>query len=331
MVVLGIDTSFDDTAAAVVEDGYKVISNVVVSQLEVHKKYGGIIPEKASRKHLENIIPVINEAISRSGLSWEDIGLIAVTNRPGLLGSLLVGLNTAKALSYMLNKPLVAVHHILAHIYSVILDRAELPFPHVALVVSGGHTYLIHVKAHLNVEIVGFTLDDAAGEAFDKVARLLGKPMPGGPAIEKLAQNGKPIYPFPRPKIKDRDYNFSFSGLKTAVARFIEANPNAKPEDIAASFQEAVVEVLIHKTIRLAKELKVSFVTVTGGVAANTLLRERIGFEAQKVGIDVLLPPKKYATDNAAMVASLGYFVYTLKRKLSSYDEEVFATAEVSP
>ncbi len=309
MIVLGIDTSFDDTSIAIVEDGTKILSNVIVSQMKEHEIYGGVIPERASRRHLEVINSVLSKALSEASLNQDDIDYIAVANRPGLLGSLLIGIMCAKALAFSLNKPLIGIHHIEAHIYSNFLAFPELDFPQVCLVVSGGHSSLIKVEKHLSFELLGATTDDASGEVFDKVARYLKLGFPGGPIIDKLAKEGNPkAINFPRPRINENTFNFSFSGLKTAVIRYVEKHPEVDVKDVAASFQQAVVDVLVDKTVNAALRYDIKNVSLSGGVAANDGLRTGFTERCEAEGLKFFCPPKKLCTDNAAMISSLGYF-----------------------
>ncbi|NOZ68926.1 MAG: tRNA (adenosine(37)-N6)-threonylcarbamoyltransferase complex transferase subunit TsaD [Deferribacteres bacterium] len=306
MLILGIETSCDDTAAAVVEDGCRIISNVVSSQDEIHNKYGGIVPELASRRHIEMIVPVVREAMGRAGAGFRDISAVAVTRGPGLIGSLLVGVCFAKSLSFVHNLPLVAVNHLEGHIYSVFLEAAP-DFPFMALVVSGGHTSIYIVKGFGMYTEVARTRDDAAGEAYDKVSKLLGSGYPGGPVIDKMASQGNPeAIVFPRAKLK-KGHDFSFSGLKTAVLNHIRKHPESRKEDIAAGFQASVVEVLTDRVMEMAVLYGVSSITLSGGVSANSSLRQRIRERASSKGIKVYLPSPHLCTDNAAMIAAAGY------------------------
>ena len=328
MLVLGIETSCDETAAAIVEDGKRIHSNVIASQLRIHEKFGGIVPELASRAHLEAIPPILKEAYKNAKASPEDIGAIAVTNGPGLIGSLLVGVSTAKALSYVHNLPLIGINHLEGHIYSNFLTEEvhpvrgpilkDEPFsngvnpPFLSLIVSGGHTSLVLVKDYGKYELLGATRDDAAGEAYDKVAKLLGLGYPGGPAIDRLAQKGDSgKIKFPRPYLP-HSFDFSFSGLKTAVLYYVkkreETLPVTEVADIAASFQAAVVDVLVKKSLKAVKKTKVKKLVVGGGVTANTTLRRRLKEEGREAGIEVYIPPPHLSTDNAAMIASAGYY-----------------------
>jgi len=320
MLVLGIETSCDETAAAVVADGHKVISSIVYSQIALHRPYGGVVPEIASRKHIEVILKVIHEALKEAGIGLKDIDVIAVTQGPGLVGALLVGICVAKALSFALAKPLVAVNHLEAHLMAIFLEEKTPAFPFIGMVVSGGHTNLYLAKDFLDIIQLGQTLDDAAGEAFDKVAKMLGLPYPGGISIEKTAQDGNPnAIAFPRPMLDRKDYNVSFSGLKTAVANFLRQHPQVSVADIAASFQEAVVDTLVSKCMQAVRDFRLSRLVVAGGVAANKRLREKLLGEAEKKRIEVFFPSPRFCTDNAAMIAGLGYH-YFKANKLASYD-----------
>jgi N6-L-threonylcarbamoyladenine synthase len=312
MLILGIETSCDETSAALVEDGRTVLSNVIATQLDLLQKYGGVVPEIAARRHTELIGYVIKEALDVAGKTLADIGAVAVTAQQGLIGCLLVGVAAAKSISYARQVPLVGVHHIEGHIFANRLSNPDLPFPHVCLTVSGGHTLLLYVRAESEYELLGTTLDDAAGEAFDKVAKFLGLEFPGGPVIDKLARQGdRCAFRFPRPMLRSRNFDFSFSGLKTAVINMFKervAGGEKMPlADIAASFQEAVVDVLVAKTLRAAEERGVSTVSVTGGVSANSRLREVFREVAAGKGLDVYFPELSFCTDNAAMTAAAGY------------------------
>jgi len=303
--VLGIETSCDETAAAVVEGGKHILSSIVASQVELHARYGGIVPEVASRQHILTILPVVERALGEAGVGLEGVEAIAVTSGPGLPGSLLVGMSLAKALALARRLPLVGVNHLEAHLYSLWLAGNPPPLPALALLVSGGHTELVLMRGHGDIQPLGRTRDDAAGEALDKAARLLGLGYPGGPAIEKAARQGEARFPLPRAWIKG-SYDFSFSGLKAALRRMVEemAGPLPVP-DLAASFQQAVVDMLVVKTLEAARSLPVKAVLVAGGVAANTLLRETF---LARSPLPVLIPPLSLCTDNAAMVAACGYF-----------------------
>jgi len=311
--ILGIETSCDETSAAVVQDGRIVLSNVIASQADIHKRFGGVVPEVASRRHVENITLTIEEALSQAGRSLEDIHAITVTYGPGLVGALLVGVAAAKAISFARGIPLIGVHHIAGHIYANRLVE-EMQFPLVALVVSGGHTELVLMRAHGEYEILGETRDDAAGEAYDKVARALKLPYPGGPHIDRLAREGEPRVPLPRAWLEPDSYDFSFSGLKSAVLNTLhnasQRGETIDPADLAASFQDSVTEVLVEKTIRAAKEYKARQVLLAGGVAANRGLRERLQQRCEAEGIALVIPPLSLCTDNAAMIAAAGYIQY---------------------
>lgn len=311
MLVLGIETSCDETSVAVVRDGREVLSNIILSQT-VHTKFGGVIPEVASREHIKNIIPIYEEALEAAGVTLDDIGLVAATMGPGLVGPLLVGLTFAKGIAYSRKIPFVPVNHLEGHLTANILEHSELDKHHITLIVSGGHTMLVEVKAFGEYKILGQTRDDAAGEAFDKVAKLMGLGYPGGAALDKLAQQGDPKYfRFPRAVMKQK-YEFSYSGLKTAVAIYLEKLKSDEFEehkaDIAASFQEAVVAVLVKKTLRVAQEKNIRDVTISGGVAANSRLRSRLGEELARMKKRLFYPSTLLCTDNAAMIAAAGYF-----------------------
>jgi len=307
MLILGIDTSCDDTAAAIVADGRRIISNVVSSQNEIHSKYGGIVPELASRRHIEMIWPVVDGALMNASLKFRDLSAIAVTHSPGLIGSLLVGVCFAKSISYVNNLPLVPVNHLEGHICSIFLEH-EPKFPFISLIASGGHTSIYTVADFGNYTEIGRTRDDAAGEAYDKVAKLLGFGYPGGPFIDELADKGDPrSISFPRAKLRDSN-DFSFSGLKTAVLYHIRKNPQSRKEDIAASFQAAVTEVLINRVIEISEKKDITNVSLSGGVCANRGLRDAFKKKAAEKGWDLYLPSRHLCTDNAAMIASAGYY-----------------------
>ncbi len=315
MNILGIDTSCDDTSAAVVADGRKVLSCTVNSQVKLHHPYGGVVPELASREHLRNLVPVVEEALTSADMDLDGIDGIAVTVGPGLIGSLLVGLYYAKAMAYVHQIPLVAVNHLEGHILSMFLEEKVPEFPFVALTVSGGHTSIYHVKGYGDYDLMGQTLDDAAGEAFDKVAKILGLGYPGGAVIEKLARSGKnDRIAFPRAMLARDSFDFSFSGLKTSVALYVkkwQAKEGEKAEvtmaDIAASFQEAVIDVLTLKTLKARKQKGVKSVVVAGGVGCNQALKNLIIKRAAESGVDVYYPRPAYCTDNGAMIAAAGF------------------------
>jgi len=321
MIVLGIESSCDETAAAVVKDGNKILSNVVASQVDFHKKYGGVVPEIASRKHVESIVPVINEALGEAEVTLDEIEGIAVTKGPGLVGSLLIGISVAKSIAYVKNIPLVGINHLEGHLNTISLEKTDLDFPFIGLVVSGGHTNLYIVKAVGDYAFLGQTRDDAAGEAFDKVAKLLGLGYPGGVIIDKMAKEGNAAaIDFPRAIIAKDSFDFSFSGIKTAVLHYVKRQDgeidSGHVKDIAASFQEAVVDVLVTKVVQAARRYRVNKVVLAGGVAANSRLRERIVIQSKKEDIKVFIPSPYLCTDNAAMIAAVGD--YYLKKGITS-------------
>lgn len=314
-VILGIESSCDETAAAVVRNGREVLSNVISSQVPLHKVYGGVVPEIASRKHIENIDGVIIKALEDAGMSWQDIDAIAVTYGPGLVGALLVGVAEAKALAYALHKPLLGVHHMKGHIAANYITDAEWKPPFLCLVVSGGHTHIVLVEDYQHYQILGKTRDDAAGEAFDKVSRAIGLGYPGGPQIQKAAEGGNPAaIHFPRPCLEEDGYSFSFSGLKSAVLNYLNQQEMKGEKvcaaDVAASFQAAVVEVLVTKTIQAAKNFGVKKVAIAGGVSANKPLREALQTACEQNGFAFCRPEFIFCTDNAAMIACAAYYEY---------------------
>lgn len=335
--VLGIESSCDETAASVVENGRCMRSNVIASQIDLHKQYGGVFPEVASRQHILSIYPVVEEALQRAHMSLENIDVIAVTRGPGLAGSLVVGMNTAKGLAFGKSLPLVGVNHLEGHIYSSWIYPADTPqpppepeFPLLALLVSGGHTELNLITDHLKYQRLGATLDDAAGEAFDKVARLVGLPYPGGPSVQKAAAEGNPTaFEFPRSRL-DGTWNFSFSGLKTAVLRVVrklqEENKVLPVNDLAASFQACAVDVLFTKTMKAAREFNVKAIVVAGGVSANRALREAFTGQTE---FPVHIPPLSLCTDNAAMIAAAGYYHY-INGQVDPLDLDVLPTWPLS-
>ncbi len=311
-LVLGLETSCDETSAAVVAGGRDILSNVIASQADLHCRYGGVVPELASRAHLERLLPVLQEALGEAGVSAADLSAVAVTRGPGLIGALLTGLNCAKALCLAWDLPLLAVNHLEAHIYANFLQHPDLEPPLVALLVSGGHTMLVHMPDHRRYRLLGETLDDAAGEAYDKVARYLGLGYPGGPIIDELAAKGDPAaVRFPRALLDNGTFDFSLSGLKTAVINHIrrcrERGEDPDIADLAASFQEAVVEVQVAKTLRAARECGVERVALAGGVACNRRLRDSMREALSAEGISLYYPPPSLCADNGAMVAALGY------------------------
>lgn len=306
-VILGIETSCDETAAAIVREGSEVLSSVVSSQIEIHARFGGVVPEVASRAHVEAVVPVVAEALEVAGLKPSELDAVAVTHGPGLIGALLVGVSAAKALSLVWDRPLVGVNHLEAHLYAAFLEEPDLDMPLVVLLVSGGHTMLIVMEDHLRYRVLGSTLDDAAGEAFDKVARHLGLGYPGGPEIDRLSADGDPAaIRFPRAMISD-GWDFSFSGLKTSVVNHVRRNPDTPIADLAASFQEAVADVLVTKARRAASEVGATGLCLAGGVAANSRLREKVRDACRVDGLRGFLPSREMCTDNAAMVAAVAW------------------------
>ena len=314
ILTLGIESSCDETSAAVLRGGRQLLSNIISTQIPVHQKFGGVVPEIASRKHIVNVMPVIDEALSRANVGLGDINQIAVTYGPGLVGALLVGVSVAKSLSYALDIPLIGVNHLEGHIFANFLSYPDLEPPFVALVVSGGHTALVHVKGYGHFEMMGQTRDDAAGEAFDKVARVMGLPYPGGPQIDKLAKDGNPdAIDFPRALSKSRgNYEFSFSGLKSAVLNYLNSmemkHQTIVKADVAASFQKAVTEVLVDKAIDALSETGLDKLVLAGGVAANSSLEGRLKHAATEHGVKFYFPGRALCTDNAAMIACRGYY-----------------------
>lgn len=312
-IILGIESSCDETAAAVV-CGRKILSDEIASSANIQSLYGGVVPEIASRAHTDAVAAVVERAVKNAGIEYKDIDAVAVTYGAGLLGALLVGVSFAKAFAYALNKPLVAVNHIRGHLAAAYLDEPSLQPPFVTLLASGGHTAILHTKSETEFEILGATLDDAVGEAFDKVARVLGLKYPGGPHIERCAKDGKPVIPMPKMLKGGGGYNFSYSGLKTAVINYChtmeQRGESYEKADVAASFQCAAIDVLVEKTLAAAKERDVDTVTAGGGVAANTYLRESLKKQCEKYGLRLVLPEKRYCTDNAAMIAAEGVTQY---------------------
>jgi N6-L-threonylcarbamoyladenine synthase len=315
---LGIETSCDETSVAVLRDGREILSNIVYSQAHLHEKYGGVVPEVASRNHIKKLPFAVKEALDQAGLDFSDISLVGATYGPGLVGPLLVGLSYAKAIAYALNKPFVGVNHLEGHIFAHYLENPDAPPPFVALIVSGGHTLLVEVRAYGEYEILGETRDDAAGEAFDKVGKLLGLGYPAGAALDKLARQGNPkALALPRPMLDSDSLEFSFAGLKTAVVYYLRDHPDAARADVAASFQEAVVDVLVEKTLRAARQRNIKRVIVVGGVAANSRLRERL---LSQKNLQVFFPKMELCTDNAAIIAACAYFRHTQLGQRDPFD-----------
>lgn len=312
MKILAIESSCDETAASVVEDGVKVLSNIVASQIEEHKLYGGVVPEIASRRHTENICGVVSEALEVANCSMDDIDAVAVTYAPGLIGALLVGVSYAKGLAYASGKPLVPVHHIAGHIAANYISHPELKPPYLCLVVSGGHSHIVEVLDYTRFNVIGRTRDDAAGECFDKVARTLGFPYPGGKYIDDAAKKGnKNAYRFPHPKLSGNEYDFSFSGIKTAVINLVhnssQKGEEINKEDVAASFQKTVADILVEKLMAAASNLGYSEIALAGGVSANSGVRNKLKKECDKRGYNLYMPEFKYCGDNAAMIGAQGY------------------------
>lgn len=311
---MGIETSCDETAVAIIKNGNEIVANVVASQIESHKRFGGVVPEIASRHHVEQMTIVFEEAMNQANLTFVDLDAIAVTEGPGLVGALLIGVNAAKAISFAHQIPLVAVHHIAGHIYANRLVK-EMSFPLLSLVVSGGHTEIVFMKEHGHFQVIGETRDDAAGEAYDKVARTLNLPYPGGPHIDRLAHEGKPTIDLPRAWLEEGSYDFSFSGLKSSVINTVhnltQRGETVAPEDLAASFQQSVIDVLVTKTVRATKEFQVKQVLLAGGVAANRGLRKALEEAFYGLpGVDLVIPPLSLCTDNAAMIAAAGTVLF---------------------
>ena len=326
--ILGIESSCDETSVSIVKNGTEEIATIIASQIDIHKDYGGVVPEIASREHVKCITIVLEECLKKANMKMQDIDAIAITYGPGLIGSLLIGLEAAKTLAYIYQKPLIPVHHIAGHIYANSLVK-ELEFPLLAVVVSGGHTELIEMKDHYQYKKLGGTLDDAIGECYDKVARVIGLEYPGGPKIDKLSQIGKDTYKLPVP-LKDDSYNFSFSGLKSAVINLVhneeQRGNEIRKEDLATSFQKVAIEEIISKTEKAIENKKIKHVIVAGGVAANQGLRKAMEKLCEKKKIDLSIPPMKYCTDNGTMIAAAGYYAYLDGRradyKLNSISQE---------
>lgn len=316
MYILGIESSCDETSAAIVKNGTEEIATVISSQIDIHKDYGGVVPEIASRHHVKNITIVLEECLTKASMTMDEIDAIAITYGPGLIGSLLIGLEAAKTLAWLYKKPLIPVHHIAGHIYANSLVR-PLKFPLLALVVSGGHTELVEMTDHYKFQKLGGTLDDAIGECYDKVARVIGLEYPGGPKLDKLSKEGKPTYKLPIP-LHDDSYNFSFSGLKSAVINLAhneqQRGNEIRQADLAASFQKVAVESVIRKTKKAIENKNIKYLIVAGGVAANRALRDEIEKLGKEMNVEVSIPPMKYCTDNATMIAAAGYYAYLDRR-----------------
>ena len=310
--ILGIESSCDETSASIVKNGTEEIATVISSQIDIHKNYGGVVPEIASRHHVKNITIVLEECLEKANMTIDDVDAIAITYGPGLIGSLLIGLESAKTLSFIYNKPLIPVHHIAGHIYANSLVK-ELRFPLLAVVVSGGHTEIIEMKKHYSFEKLGGTLDDAIGECYDKVARVIGLEYPGGPKLDKLAKEGKDTYKLPIP-LQDDSYNFSFSGLKSSVINLAhneeQRGEELRKSDLAASFQKVAIESIVSKVKKAIEEKNIKNVIVAGGVAANNGLREKMQEMTEELGVELSIPPMKYCTDNGTMIAAAGYYAY---------------------
>ena len=328
MILLGIETSCDETAAALVKDGTTILASVVASQIHVHHPYGGVVPELASRKHIEAVVPVVNQAIEEANLPENRIDGIAVTQGPGLVGALLVGFSFAKAYAYSQEIPWIGVDHLEGHVNSVFLEADPPPFPYVALLASGGHTAIYFVRDYIDIELMGQTRDDAAGEAFDKVSKMLALGYPGGPLIGRLAEKGDPNrIKFPRAYLTKSDFDFSFSGIKTAVNRYIQTHSesyHSQIPDIVAGFQEAVVDVLSFKIIQAAQVKKCEHIALVGGVAANGRLREKVSKTAKQKGIETHIPSIQLCGDNAAMIAAVGYH-HLRKGNFSRWEDDVYS------
>jgi N6-L-threonylcarbamoyladenine synthase len=342
MIILGIESSCDETAAAVMEDDRRLLANVVNSQIDLHGIYGGVVPELASRKHLEDIYPVVEQALQQAGITLDQLDGLAITQGPGLIGSLLVGLSFAKALSLVKKIPYVGVDHMAGHLFSVFLGENKPDFPYIALIASGGHSSIFHVTDFFHYRLVGRTRDDAAGEAFDKVAKILDLPYPGGPIISELSKNGDPTaINFPRSWLEPDSLDFSFSGIKTSVANYVKQNQqlitngdekrrsSGETANICASFQEAVVDVLLGKTMKAARNFNVKNVVLAGGVAANPRLREVFRQEGGREGFTVYMPPQKFCTDNAAMIAMAGFHLFR-QQAVTSLDMDVYSRSRMA-
>ena len=308
IIVLGIESSCDETSCAIVKNGREVLSNVINTQIKIHERFGGVVPEIASRNHVENISSVVKQALNEANVSFNDIDVVACTYGPGLVGALLVGVSYAKALSYALNKPLIGTNHIEGHIAANYITHKELEPPCLCLVISGGHTHLVHIKNYKEFEILGKTRDDAIGEAFDKVARVIGLGYPGGPKIDKLAKEGEPNIPIPKTHFNNLD--FSFSGIKTAIINMHHKNPEINKADLCSSFEHTVTEILLENTLKAAKQLGINKLALAGGVSANSYIRSEFIKLENTHGMKIYYPEPVYCTDNAAMIASAGYYNY---------------------
>lgn len=313
ITILAVETSCDETAASVIRNGHEILSNVVVSQIDSHKRFGGVVPEVASRHHVEAITYVIDQALKEAELKPSELTAVAVTEGPGLIGALLIGINAAKTFVFVHDLPLIPVHHIAGHIYAAQLEK-PLEFPLISLVISGGHTELIYMKDHMSFEIIGETRDDAVGEAFDKVARVIDLPYPGGPHIDKLAQTGQDTFNFPRGLMKEKTFDFSFSGLKSAVINklhnYRQKGEEINKNDVAASFQASVTDVLTAKTLQALKQYDVNHLIIAGGVAGNSEIRRRFKILCEEENINLQIPELKFCTDNAAMIGAAAYHLY---------------------
>ena len=330
MIILGIESSCDETAAAVLKNGRELMGNVINTQIAIHSKYGGVVPELASRKHLENIYPVVNEALSQAGVTLDMLDGLAVTQGPGLIGSLLIGLSFTKAISLVKGIPYVGVDHMAGHLLSIFLAEKKPKFPFIALVASGGHSSIFLAHSATSFKLLGRTRDDAAGEAFDKVAKLLGLPYPGGPEISKLAAEGnREAIAFPRAWLEKESLDFSFSGIKTSVANYVnqrwQHNEKLAIADICSSFQEAVVDVLVEKTIKAAKKTGIKEIVLAGGVAANPRLREHLKDRGTDENLQIFIPEPEFCTDNAAMIALAGNYLFQAGRQTSALDTDAYS------
>ncbi len=327
IICLAIESSCDETSVAIVKNGREVLSNIISSQIDIHKKFGGVVPEIASRKHTENINLVIREALVKANVTFDDIDIVGVTQGPGLIGALLVGLSAAKGLAYSLNKPLVPVNHIKGHIFANFITDKELEPPFICMVVSGGHTHLINVKSYNEFEILGKTMDDAIGEAFDKVSRAIGLGYPGGPLVDKMALEGQDVCKFPRPLFDN--YNFSFSGVKTAVLNYINNNKEYNANDVCRSFEEAVTDVVVINSEKAIKEFGVDKFALAGGVAANSMLREKLLNMCERNNVKFYKPELVLCTDNAAMIGCAAYYDY-LNGKVADMNINAIANLSIT-